>query len=136
MKKFFAVLVASLLVLSGCNNIVTTESSGSSTSNVPRTVISGSSGEIKATDMTNGSMTISYTSGTQKNYARLYVSEGNGTGLILANADMSYSSGTYTYTTSHSTFTSGANIYVCVLVNDGGVESCVQIGRASCRERV
>ena len=39
----------------------------------------------------------------------LYVSEGNGTGLVLANQDMTYSSGSYSYTFSNATFVSGGN---------------------------
>src|SRR5574344_1479506 len=78
--------------------------------------------------MSGTSMTLSYSAGSQKNYARLYVSEGNGTGLVLANQDMSYSGGTYSYTLSHATFVSGAKIYFCVLVNDGGTEKCVPQG--------
>lgn len=81
--------------------------------------------------MTNCNLTVSYAPGAQKNYARLYVSEGNGAGLVLANRDMAYSSGTYSYTLNHTTFTPGAKIYVCVLVNDGGTEKCLPQGTLS-----
>jgi hypothetical protein len=102
-------------------------SSGSSA----RTAVSGTNGSITVNGMTNCNLTVSYAPGSQKNYARLYVSEGNGAGLVLANQDMAYSSGTYSYTLNHATFTSGAKIYVCVLVNDGGTEKCVPQGSLS-----
>ena len=126
MKKFFSFLCVAVLVLAtACN--VGNVSTDAKALVADRAVVSGGNGTVTVNGMSNGNMTVSYQAGSQKAYARLYVSEGNGQGLVLANADMSYSNGTYTYTLNHPTFTSGAKIYFCVLVNDGG-EKCVPQG--------
>ncbi len=98
---------------------------------ISRAAYSGANGSISVTGMSNASLTVSYNAGSQKNFARLFVSEGNGAGLVLANQEMAYSGGVYAYTLSHPTFTSNAKIYVGVLVNDGGVEKVVPQGSLS-----
>jgi beta-glucanase (GH16 family) len=129
MKHFTSVVTALLCAFTffSCSTGLSTADTLSSGSTA-RTVISGTGGSITVNGMTNCNLTVSYAPGSQKNYARLYVSEGNGTGLVLANQDMTYVSGTYSYTLNHATFTSGAIVYVCVLVNDGGTESCLPQG--------
>ena len=129
MKHFTSVVTAFFCAFTffSCSTGLTTVDSSPSESSA-RTVISGTGGAVTVNDMTNGNLTVSYTPGVQKNYARLYVSEGNGVGLVLANRDMTYSSGTYSYTLNHTTFTPGAKIYVCVLVNDGGTEKYLPQG--------
>lgn len=134
MKKFMKVVpalaVGIVLMLSSCANGLTSAGADENSS-AARTAYSGTNGSISATGMTNTSLTVSYSPGSQKNYARLYVSQGNGTGLVLANQDMNYSGGTYSYTFSNGSFTSGAAIYVCVLVNDSGTEKCIPQGSLS-----
>ena len=125
MKKFFSlVCMAVLLLCTACDSSLTLVENSA---DVSRAVVSGSNGTVTVSDMSNGNMKVTYNAGSQKNFARLYVSEGNGMGLVLANADMQYSNGVYTYTLNHPTFNSGAKVYFCVLVNDGG-EKCVPQG--------
>lgn len=109
----------------------TLDLSGEVSSGAEGRALSGSNGTLEITGMTNTSMTVAWKSGVQISYARLYVSEGNGTGLVLAAKDMNYSNGTYSYTLSHPTFTSGAKIYLTVLKNQNGVEACVPQGTLS-----
>lgn len=90
--------------------------------------LTGTNGTLEITNMTGNSMTVTWRSGLQVSYARLYVSEGNGTGLVLAAKDMTYSNGIYTYTLNHPTFVSGSQIYLTVLKNQNGVETCVPQG--------
>jgi hypothetical protein len=133
-KVLSAVIAAGALLLFGACSAVTDNvlpEDSSSTESGARTVVSGTNGSVDVTNMTGNNLTITYSPGSQKNYARLYVSEGNGTGLVLANADMSYSGGSYSYTASNSTFKSNAKIYFCVLVNDGGTEKCIPQGTLS-----
>ena len=127
MKKIFSFLCVAVLILAtACNGgFVAT---GANDDAASRAVVSGANGTVVVNGMENGNMTVTYQSGSQMNFARLYVSEGNGAGLVLANADMQYANGSYTYTLNHPTFTSGAKIYFCVLVNNAGVESCVPQG--------
>src|SRR5574344_959655 len=97
MKKsvFTAVLLGcALIILGSCSGLSDGISTDASSSDVARTAVSGTNGTVNVTGMSGTSMTLSYSAGSQKNYARLYVSEGNGTGLVLANQDMSYSGGT------------------------------------------
>jgi len=126
MKKLLSVLCgAALLMLASCSNgaFLADEVAESAS----RAVLSGSNGSVTVNNMNGNSMTVTYSPGRQLNYARLYVSEGNGTGLVLANAEMSYSGGKYTYTFSNGTFYNGAKVYICVLANNGG-EYCVPQG--------
>jgi hypothetical protein len=129
MKQLIAIVMSLLCAawIISCSQSLDTSDAGSG-ENAARTVVSGTNGTVTVSGMTSCSLTVSYSPGSEKNYARLYVSEGNGSGLVLANQDMIYSSGTYSYTLTNSTFTSGALIYVCVLVNDSGTESCLPQG--------
>jgi len=90
--------------------------------------LAGANGTAVISAMSGTSLTVTYSPGKQLNYANLYLSQGNGTGLVLASQAMNYSGGTYTYTFSHSSFTTGALIYICILKNDSGVEACVPQG--------
>jgi beta-glucanase (GH16 family) len=129
MKKLLGFIVSAALLFGACS-MASLDTSAASTGAVPqaRSAVSGSNGSIDVTGMSGTSLTVSYTAGSQLNYARVYVSEGNGTGLVLAAKDMNYSSGVYSYTLSHPTFTSGAKIYICVLVNASGAEICIPQG--------
>ena len=69
--------------------------------------VTGPNGTIDVTGMIGTSMTVSYNSGSPITSAKLYVSEGNGTGLVLAAKEMTYSGGVYSYTLNHPTFTTG-----------------------------
>jgi hypothetical protein len=109
----------------------TSSGSSGSTATPGSGSITGANGTISVSGMTGASLTVSYTAGKQLASARLYVSEGNGSGLVLASKDMNYSNGVYTYTLTHPTFVSGAKIYVCVLKNDSGAETCVPQGTLS-----
>ncbi len=131
MKHFTVAALSLLCILSVTSCSMELDRSGSTSKSTARSVVSGTNGSITVSGMTGNALTVSYSPGSEKNYARLYVSEGNGTGLVLASQDMTYSSGTYSYTLTNSTFTSGAAIYVCVLVNDGGTETCVPQGTLS-----
>ena len=131
MKHFTVAALSLLCILSVTSCSMELDRSGSTSKSTARSVVSGTNGSITVSGMTGNALTVSYSPGSEKNYARLYVSEGDGTGLVLANQDMTYSSGTYSYTLTNSTFTSGAAIYVCVLVNDGGTEKCVPQGTLS-----
>ncbi|MBO6176868.1 MAG: RICIN domain-containing protein [Treponema sp.] len=115
---------ASLVSVTACSDSFRVE--GASDTVISRSALSGENGTVEVSGMSNGSLTVSYTSNPLY-YARLFVSEGNGAGIVLANRDMNYSNGKYTYTLSHGTFVNGAKIYVCVLINDG-TEKCVPKG--------
>lgn len=128
MKKLLS-LLATALVLGACS-MTTLDTAGSDGTKTSR-ALTGPNGSIDVTGMAGTNMTVTYNAGSQLSYARLYVSEGNGTGLVLAAKDMNYSGGVYSYTLSHPTFTSGAKIYVTVLKNSGGVEACVPQGTLS-----
>ncbi len=127
-----AVLAAFGLGASSCSNSLTEGVIDSAAkSEIARSVINGSNGSLIVNNMSNGNLTVTYNAGSQKVFARLFVSEGNGAGLVLANKDMDYSNGVYSYTLSHPTFTNGASIYVGLLVNDNGVEKVVPQGTLS-----
>jgi len=126
MKETAVFLLFALAFLSCSQSLDGTGSESSQ--NAARTVLTGTNGSVTVSGMSSSSLTVTYSPGSQKNYARLYVSQGNGTGLVLANKDMTYSSGTYSYTFTNSTFTSGALVYLCVLVNDSGTEKCLPQG--------
>ena len=119
MKKLMSfVCFAVLALFTACNSSFTLDSLKNDTAD--RAVLSSSYGTVTVSGMSNNNLTVSFAAGQQYGYARLYLSEGNGAGLILANADMNYSNGTYTYTTSHPTYVSGAKVYVGILCNNGG----------------
>ncbi len=126
MKRLIG-LVAAAFVLGACSMSGIDESSAKALGSGER-ALTGANGSIEVTGMTGTSMTVTYNAGTQLSYARLYVSEGNGLGLVLAAKDMNYSNGVYSYTFSNATFTSGATIHLAVLKNSGGVEACVPQG--------
>lgn len=133
MKRIMAGLAAAALVLmSACSVPLQSLGNGlASSDNAESRSVTGSNGTISVSGMTGTSLTVSYTAGKQLSYARLFVSEGNGSGLVLASKDMNYSNGVYTYTLTHPTFVSGAKIYICVLKNDSGAEKCVPQGTLS-----
>lgn len=130
MKKIAVLCMLASLFAGGCT-MSTMETSGSPASGTGERAITGANGSVDVTGMTGTGLTVSYNAGTQLSYARLYVSEGNGTGLVLAARDMNYSGGVYSYTLSHPTFTPGARIYLTVLKNQNGVEACVPQGTLS-----
>jgi beta-glucanase (GH16 family) len=116
------------LVVMGACNMATLDSNLPAADSDSSRAVTGSNGSIDVTNMTGTNMTVTYNAGTRLTFARLYVSQGNGTGLVLANKDMTYNNGVYTYTFKHASFTSGAKIYLTVLKNLNGVESCVPQG--------
>lgn len=122
--------LAILLSLTACSQLLLPNDSAlagkrATTSEV---TLSGSNGSVVISGMSGSSLTVSYNAGKQLSSATLYLSEGNGTGLVLASKPMNYSAGVYTYTFSHATFTTGASIHVLVLKNDSGVETCIPQG--------
>ncbi|WP_165910441.1 RICIN domain-containing protein [Treponema sp. J25] len=121
-------MAATLLGLLASCNLGTLESPALAGSPDLSRAITGPNGSIDVTGMTGTSMTVTYNAGSQISSAKLYVSEGNGTGLVLAAREMNYSGGVYSYTLSHPTFTAGAKIYLTVLKNVNGVETCVPQG--------
>jgi len=129
MKRFLGLGLIASLVLGACS-MAPIEKTATVASDAARAV-TGANGTIEVTGMSGTSMTVTWNAGTQVSYAKLFVSEGNGAGLVLASQDMNYSAGKYTYTLSHPTFTSGAKIYIAVLKNQGGVEACVPQGTLS-----
>jgi len=127
MKKLFGLIAVAALVLGACS--VSGLDDATSTAGDPGSrALTGANGSIDVTGMSGTNMTVTYNAGSQLSYARLYVSEGNGLGLVLAAKDMNYSGGVYTYTLSHPTFTSGATVHIAVLKNSGGAEACVPQG--------
>lgn len=124
LKVFITFALMACVVFSGCNMSLMESKNQNA-----RSVLSGDKGSLSISQMSDSNITIKYQS-EKKNYARIFVSEGNGMGLVLANQDMSYSNGTYSYSFSHPTFIEGAKIHICVLVNDGN-EYCVPKGNLS-----
>jgi uncharacterized repeat protein (TIGR02543 family) len=61
----------------------------------------------------------------------LYLSQGNGTGLVVANQAMTNASGTWSATCSNATFVAGAMIYVDVLSTNNGLQTSVPQGTVS-----
>ena len=90
--------------------------------------LSGANGSIEISGMSGGALTVTYSPGHAATWCRLYLSEGNGAGLVLAAQPMSYAGGAYTYTFSHPSFTAGATIHVLVLRYEGGVETAIPHG--------
>jgi hypothetical protein len=90
--------------------------------------LSGPNGSVVISNMTGNGLTVKYSPGRTYTWARLFLSEGNGAGLVLAAQDMGYSSGNYTYRFSHPTFINGANIHVLVLRYDGATETAIPQG--------
>lgn len=125
-----SLMAGAILGMTACNNGISIDDSFE-VKELSRAVYTGSSGNVSVTGMQNGNLTVSYNAGSQKTYARLFVSEGNGSGLVLANQNMTYSGGQYTYTLNHPTFTPNAKIYLGLLVNDGGVERVLPQGKLS-----
>lgn len=121
-KVMTAAATLAAVAFAGCNLTTNTLNYDSSA----RSAISNERGTVSVTQMTDSNITVIYKS-EKVNFARLYVSEGNGMGLVLANKDMTYSSGAYSYSFSHPTFTEGAKIRFCVLVSDDG-EYCMPEG--------
>ena len=123
---FLTVLV---LVLSACQSPVNV---AQNTAALTRDVtLSGSAGSVAITNMSNTSLTVTYSPGVQYTSVQLYLSQGNSTGLVLASQNMNYSAGTYSYTYSNASYTAGALIYVAVVQNNNGVETTVPGGSIS-----
>ncbi len=131
LKRMSVLLMAgAALGMMSCNNSLTPEASYEAEEST-RMLYTGANGNVSATGMTKGNLTISYNAGSTKSFVRLFVSEGNGSGLVLANQDMTYSNGVYSYSLNHPSFTENAGIYVGVLVNDGGSEKLLPKGSLS-----
>jgi uncharacterized repeat protein (TIGR02543 family) len=90
--------------------------------------LTGPNGTIFISDMLDNSLKVSYTPDSSINSARLFLSQGNGTGLVLASQTMTNQGGTYSYTFSHTSFTEGVKIYVDVLQNSNTGELNVPQG--------
>lgn len=129
MKKIFGLALAASVLLAGCG--MTSFDTKAVSSNDTARSVSGANGTVDVTGMSGNAMTVTWNSGSQVSYARLYVSEGNGAGLVLASQDMNYADGKYSYTLSHPTFTAGATVHLAVLKNQNGSESCVPQGSLS-----
>lgn len=93
--------------------------------------VSGPNGTIYITEMSNNSLTVTYTPDSDITSARLFVSEGNGIGLVLASQQMDNQAGSYTYTYSHPTFVDDAKIYINILQNQNGIETNIPQGELS-----
>ena len=130
MKKFLLLFIGFTLLFSACN-LGLLQHEKADVSSLHGRIVSGPNGTLEITEMRNTSMKVTWRSLRQVQYARLYVSIGNGLGLVLAAQDMLYYNGAYSYTLSHSSFTDGAKIYLTVLKNENGVESCIPMGTLS-----
>lgn len=90
--------------------------------------LTGPNGTVSVSAMTGSSLTVSYTPAAPVDQARLFLSEGNGIGLVLASQGMANNGGTWTYTFSHPTYVQGAKIYLDVLTLRSGIETNVPQG--------
>lgn len=127
--SLISVLTAVVLLLASCQSPVNL---AQNTANTARDVtLNGSAGSISVTNMTNSSLTVTYSPGVQYTSVQLYLSQGNGTGLVLAAQNMNYNSGTYSYTFSNSSYTTGAVIYVALVQNNNGAETTLPSGNLS-----
>ncbi len=129
MKKIFGLALAASVLLASCS--MASFDAKASPESAGARAVTGTNGTIEVTGMSGTSMTVTWNAGSQVSYARLYVSEGNGLGLVLASKDMNYSGGKYSYTLSRPTFTAGAKIRIAVLKNQNGAEACVPQGTLS-----
>lgn len=107
--------------------------SGSVTLDIPmdpkKAVYTGTFGTLTVSSMVNKNMTIAFKPATGVDAANLYVSVGDGAGLMLANFGMTKDgTGTYVHTVNHDTFTSTAKVFFQVLVVAGGKETSVPQG--------
>lgn len=93
--------------------------------------LTGANGTVSLSAMENNSVTVSYAPEAYATQARLFLSEGNGMGLVLASQAMTNSGGTWSWTFSHPTFVPGAKIYLDVLATLSGVETNVPQGTLS-----
>ncbi len=121
-------LTALMLLLTACQSPLNITQNHAAARDV---TLSGSAGTISVTNMTNTSLTVTYSPGTQYTSVQLYLSQGNGTGLVLAAQNMNFSAGTYSYTFSNASYTSGALIYVALEQNNNGVETTLPSGSLS-----
>ncbi len=119
-------LVLGLAVFAGCQSPSSPGSSrAAAASNI---TLTGSNGSVVVSGMTGTSLTVSYTPGATITSANLYVTQGNGTGLVLAAQAMTNTSGTYSYTFSNASFTSGAKIGLIIVKNVNGAETMIPQG--------
>lgn len=124
-KGLWIAIAACALVLGACN--APFDASGAGETAPADRSVAGTNGTIDVT--TSGTtLTVSYKPGATLSSCKLYMSQGNGTGLVCASQEMTNSGGTYSKSVTNSTFVSGAVVYICVLKNSGGVETCVPQG--------
>jgi uncharacterized repeat protein (TIGR02543 family) len=123
-------LVLGLAALAGCQS-PSSPAGESRAATGSSTTLTGANGSVVVSGMSGTSLTVSYTPGATITSANLYVTQGNGTGLVLAAQAMTNSSGTYSYTFSNASFTSGAKIGLIVVKNVSGAETMVPQGTLS-----
>lgn len=128
--KQFAAIAALALMFGSCSmtNMDFAEDAGIGSAG---RALTGTNGMLEISGMTGNSMTVAWKSPSPVTSATFYASEGNGTGLVFAAKPMTYAAGAYSCTVSHPTFASGARIYLTVLKNENGTESCVPQGSLS-----
>lgn len=98
--------------------VIPADSQGDSTSD--SVSLEGTNGTVTVSDMRNGSLTVSYDAGKTLSSCKLFLTPGDDSaGRAVADAVMTASGTVYTYTASHSSFTSGKKIGVLIVANDG-----------------
>ncbi len=94
-------------------------------------VLNGPDGTVSISAMTGTSLTVTCTPVAAADQARLFLSQGNGLGLIVASQPMTRSGSSWTWTGSHPSFVPGARIYLDVLASSSGIEKNIPQGTLS-----
>lgn len=94
-------------------------------------VLNGPNGSVAISAMTGTSLTVTCTPAAAADQARLFLSQGNGLGLVVASQPMTKSGSSWTWTGSHPSFVPGARIYIDVLASASGIEKNIPQGTLS-----
>lgn len=116
MRKVVVLLATLSLLLFACTASLVQDG----TTDVAARGISASEANISVVQMSGGNITVTCDLGKQATFVKLYMSEGNGMGLVRAYESMNYVNGVYTYTFNHPTFKAGAKIKFALLINLNG----------------
>ncbi|NNM67327.1 MAG: hypothetical protein HKM06_04865, partial [Spirochaetales bacterium] len=136
MKKNVWRMAAAVLVsfLVGCSSPTSIQPGlfASNRAAVPTSVtLTGANGDVVLSGMSGEALTVSFTPSTAISSATLYVTQGNGLGLVLAAQAMTSNAGTWSYSFSDPSFLPGAKIGLDIIQNIQGAELNIPQGQLS-----
>ncbi len=132
-KLLFALFILLSLMITSCSQLsplveVDDENSQKGFARTISQNLSGSNGNVVVSGMSDTQLTVSYTPGYPILSTRLYLSQGDGTGLVLASQDMNNNNGVWTYSFSHDSFVNGVKINLDVLQTTDSGETNIPQG--------